>query len=149
VHLDDGSGFDLTEAGTRKGLAVYVVKTLADVDGIGNLGPDALAADLETFTALLAATTSRLKTVLTDQRTIAGIGNAYSDEILHVARLSPYKRQGMRSGGVGAGPPARGCRAPTAATLSDQCISPSRASNTARRVRRTANRCPTGAWTGC
>ncbi len=92
VHLDDGSGFDLTEAGTRKGLAVYVVRNVADVDGITGLGPDALTLDRATFAAILAATTSRLKTVLTDQHSIAGIGNAYSDEILHVARLSPYKR---------------------------------------------------------
>jgi formamidopyrimidine-DNA glycosylase len=92
VHLDDGSGFDLTEQGTRKGLAVYVVRTLADVDGITHLGPDALSVERDAFAAILRATTSRLKTVLTDQHTIAGIGNAYSDEILHVAHLSPYKR---------------------------------------------------------
>ncbi|MDQ1683107.1 MAG: formamidopyrimidine-DNA glycosylase [Frankiaceae bacterium] len=92
VHLDDGSGFDLTEQGTRKGLAVYVVRHLTDVDGVTGLGPDALTLDRATFAAILRATTSRLKTVLTDQHAIAGIGNAYSDEILHVARLSPYKR---------------------------------------------------------
>ncbi|MDQ1702688.1 MAG: formamidopyrimidine-DNA glycosylase [Frankiaceae bacterium] len=92
VHLDDGSGFDLTEQGTRKGLAVYVVKKLTDVEGVTGLGPDALSLDRETFAAILAGTTSRLKTVLTDQHSIAGIGNAYSDEILHAARLSPYKR---------------------------------------------------------
>jgi formamidopyrimidine-DNA glycosylase len=92
VHLDDGSGFDLTEQGTRKGLAVYVVRKLTDVDGVSHLGPDALAVDEPAFADVLRATTSRLKTVLTDQQAIAGIGNAYSDEILHVARMSPYKR---------------------------------------------------------
>jgi formamidopyrimidine-DNA glycosylase len=92
VHLDDGSGFDLTEQGTRKGLAVYVVRRLTDVDGVSHLGPDALAVDEPAFADVLRATTSRLKTVLTDQQAIAGIGNAYSDEILHVARMSPYKR---------------------------------------------------------
>jgi formamidopyrimidine-DNA glycosylase len=92
VHLDDGSGFDLTEQGTRKGLAVYVVRKLADVEGVSHLGPDALAVDEPGFADVLRATTSRLKTVLTDQHAIAGIGNAYSDEILHVARMSPYKR---------------------------------------------------------
>lgn len=92
VHLDDGSGFDLTEAGTRKGLAVYVVRSITDVDGISGLGPDALSLDRAALATVLGATTSRLKTVLTDQHAIAGIGNAYSDEILHVARLSPFKK---------------------------------------------------------
>jgi formamidopyrimidine-DNA glycosylase len=96
VHLaaaDDAppDGFDLTEAGTRKGLAVYVVRTTADVPGIARLGPDALAVDREQFAALLAGRPGQLKGALTDQTVIAGIGNAYSDEILHAARLSPFK----------------------------------------------------------
>jgi len=91
VHLDDGNGFDLTEQGTRKGLAVYVVRTPAEVPGIARLGPDALEVDGETFAALLAGRSRQLKGALTDQTLIAGIGNAYSDEILHAARLSPFK----------------------------------------------------------
>jgi formamidopyrimidine-DNA glycosylase len=91
VHLDDGNGFDLTEQGTRKGLAVYVVRTPAEVPGIARLGPDALEVDGETFAALLAGRSGQLKGALTDQTLIAGIGNAYSDEILHAARLSPFK----------------------------------------------------------
>ncbi|MEX5721281.1 Fpg/Nei family DNA glycosylase [Geodermatophilus maliterrae] len=91
VHLDDGNGFDLTEQGTRKGLAVYVVRTPADVPGIARLGPDALAVDRETLARLLAGRSGQLKGALTDQTLIAGIGNAYSDEILHTARLSPFK----------------------------------------------------------
>jgi formamidopyrimidine-DNA glycosylase len=97
VHLspaEEGGlpdGFDLTEAGTRKGLAVYVVRSVADVPGIARLGPDALAVDREQFAALLAGKHGQLKGALTDQTVIAGIGNAYSDEILHVARLSPFK----------------------------------------------------------
>jgi formamidopyrimidine-DNA glycosylase len=96
VHLtaaDDAppDGFDLTEAGTRKGLAVYVVRAAADVPGIARLGPDALAVDREQFAALLAGRPGQLKGALTDQTVIAGIGNAYSDEILHAARLSPFK----------------------------------------------------------
>jgi len=93
VHLDDGSGFDLTEAGTKKRLAVYVVRNPLDVAGIARLGPDALAPDftLERFAALLAGNRSQLKGVLRDQSVIAGIGNAYSDEILHVARMSPFR----------------------------------------------------------
>ncbi|MCW2537317.1 MAG: mutM [Modestobacter sp.] len=97
VHLspaeDDAppDGFDLTEAGTRKGLAVYVVRTAADVPGIARLGPDALAVDREQFAALLAGRHGQLKGALTDQTLVAGIGNAYSDEILHAAKLSPFK----------------------------------------------------------
>jgi formamidopyrimidine-DNA glycosylase len=91
VHLEGGDGFDLTEAGTRKGLAVYVVRTPAEVPGIARLGPDALAVDRETFAALLGSRSGQLKGALTDQTLIAGIGNAYSDEILHAARLSPFK----------------------------------------------------------
>src|SRR5205814_375653 len=90
VHLDDGAGFDLTEQGTKKGLAVYVVRDPAEVPGIARLGPDALEVDLSTFAALLADQRAQIKGVLTDQELIAGIGNAYSDEILHAARLSPF-----------------------------------------------------------
>jgi formamidopyrimidine-DNA glycosylase len=91
VHLDDGEGFDLTEQGTRKGLAVYVVRSPGEVPGIARLGPDALQVDREQFAALMGGRSGQLKGALTDQTVIAGIGNAYSDEILHAARLSPFK----------------------------------------------------------
>ncbi|MGY2126830.1 Fpg/Nei family DNA glycosylase [Blastococcus sp. SYSU DS0617] len=91
VHLDDGNGFDLTEQGTRKGLAIYVVRSPAEVPGIARLGPDALEVDRETFARLMAGRSGQLKGALTDQTLLAGIGNAYSDEILHAARLSPFK----------------------------------------------------------
>ena len=94
VHLDDGSGFDLTEAGTQRKLAVYVVADPAQIPHVATLGPDPLADDFDraALAALLAkAGRSQLKGVLKDQRVIAGIGNAYSDEILHVARMSPFK----------------------------------------------------------
>ena len=91
VHLDDGSGFDLTEAGTKKGLAAYVVRDVHEVPGIARLGPDALSLDADALKELLSKQTGRIKNTLTDQRVIAGIGNAYSDEILHAARLSPFK----------------------------------------------------------
>jgi formamidopyrimidine-DNA glycosylase len=96
VHLASedgtpGNGFDLTEQGTRKGLAVYVVRSPAEVPGIDRLGPDALQVDRDTFVALLAGRSGQLKGALTDQTLLAGIGNAYSDEILHAARLSPFK----------------------------------------------------------
>ena len=89
VHLSEG-GFDLTEAGTQKRLAVWLVDDPGQVPGIAALGPDALAVTVEQLGQLLAPNSGRIKTVLTDQKVIAGIGNAYSDEILHVARLSPF-----------------------------------------------------------
>ena len=91
VHLEEGEGFDLTEAGTRKSLAVYLVRSPAEVPGIARLGPDALEVDRETFATLMVGRNGQLKGALTDQTLIAGIGNAYSDEILHAARLSPFK----------------------------------------------------------
>ncbi|MEV4754084.1 DNA-formamidopyrimidine glycosylase family protein [Micromonospora sp. NPDC049559] len=90
VRLDDGSGFDLTEAGTQKKLAAYLVMDPGQVPGVAKLGPDALAADLETFAARLRSRRGQVKGVLTDQQVLAGVGNAYSDEILHAARLSPF-----------------------------------------------------------
>jgi len=100
VHLDEvgGPGFDLTEAGTQKRLAVYLVPDPAQVPGIARLGPDALAVTREEFGALLAGHGERLKTLITDQVWLAGVGNAYSDEILHTAKLSPYATAGRLTG---------------------------------------------------
>lgn len=91
--LEGGGGFDLTEAGTQKRLAVYVVRDPQEVPGIARLGPDPLAEefDRDAFAALLAGERRQIKGVLRDQGVIAGIGNAYSDEILHAARVSPFK----------------------------------------------------------
>ena len=96
VHLDDGSGFDLTEAGTQKRLAVYVVRSPHDVPGIARLGPDPLAPgfDVEALAALLRGSRHQVKGVLRDQSVLAGVGNAYSDEVLHAARMSPYRIAG-------------------------------------------------------
>lgn len=91
VHLEGGTGFDLTEQGTRKGLAVHVVRSPAQVPGVARLGPDALEVDRAQFAALLGSRAGQVKGALTDQTLLAGIGNAYSDEILHAARLSPFK----------------------------------------------------------
>jgi formamidopyrimidine-DNA glycosylase len=94
VHLDDGSGLDVTEAGTKKRLALYVVRDPLEVPGIASLGPDPLD---ESFTIdvlgtiLQDAGRAQVKGVLRHQGTIAGIGNAYSDELLHAARMSPFK----------------------------------------------------------
>lgn len=92
VVLDDGSGFDLTEAGTQKRLAVYVVSDVHEVPGISRLGIDPLdpAFTPEAFREILR-TRQQIKGVLTDQSVLAGVGNAYSDEILWAARLSPFK----------------------------------------------------------
>ena len=92
VGFSDGSGFDLTEAGTKKSLAVYAARNPTDVPGIERLGPDPLdpTFDREAFAALLRGRRTQIKGVLRDQSIIAGIGNAYSDEILHAARMSPY-----------------------------------------------------------
>ncbi|NUK21174.1 Fpg/Nei family DNA glycosylase [Streptomyces lunaelactis] len=91
--LAAGGGFDLTEAGTTKRLAVHLVRDPAEVPGIARLGPDPLADDFDrdAFAALLAGERRQIKGALRDQSLIAGIGNAYSDEILHVARMSPFK----------------------------------------------------------
>ena len=93
VILDDGSGFDLTEQGTQKRLAVYLVRDPMDVPGVASLGPDPLDSSFtaETLAALLAGLRMQIKGVLRDQHIIAGIGNAYSDEVLHAARMSPFK----------------------------------------------------------
>ncbi|MBV9088388.1 MAG: Fpg/Nei family DNA glycosylase [Mycobacteriaceae bacterium] len=100
VHLGtpgDAPGFDLTEAGTQKRLAVWMVYDPVLVPGIATLGPDALEVTAEKLVGLLAGNSGRIKTVITDQKVIAGIGNAYSDEILHVAKLSPFATAGKLS----------------------------------------------------
>ena len=90
--FDDGSGFDLTEAGTKKSLAAYVVRDPADVPGIARLGPDPLSDEftLEVLAGLVEGRRTQIKGLLRDQSVVAGIGNAYSDEILHAARMSPF-----------------------------------------------------------
>lgn len=95
VSFDDGSAFDLTEQGTQKRLAAYIVKDpVAEIPQIASLGPDPLADDftLEKFTDLLRGRRAQIKGVLRDQSVIAGVGNAYSDEVLNVAKLSPYAK---------------------------------------------------------
>jgi formamidopyrimidine-DNA glycosylase len=101
VHLDDGSGWDLTEQGTQKRLALYVVRSPYDVPGIARLGPDPLdpAFDVEALRALLAGSRQQLKGLLRDQSVLAGVGNAYSDEVLNVAKLSPFKGAGSLTEG--------------------------------------------------
>lgn len=96
--LDDGSGVDITEAGTKKNLALSIVHDPAEVPGVTRLGPDPMdpAFTLEVFAHILAGQgRAQIKGVLRNQSLIAGIGNAYSDEILHAAKMSPFKPAAM------------------------------------------------------
>jgi formamidopyrimidine-DNA glycosylase len=94
VGLDDGSGFDLTEMGTEKRLALWVVRSLGEVAPLAELGVDPLSPEftVERLGDLLGGVSATVKNALTAQSLVAGVGNAYSDEALHRARLSPYKR---------------------------------------------------------
>ncbi len=82
--------FDLTEAGTKKRLAVYIVEDPKMVPGIARLGPDALDVTEPQFAEILHGASQRIKTAIVDQSLLAGVGNAYSDEILHTAKVSPF-----------------------------------------------------------
>jgi formamidopyrimidine-DNA glycosylase len=96
VHLDDGSGFDLTEQGTQKRLAVHVVRDPAEVPGVATLGVDPLDPGFSApvLAGLLAEQRGQVKGLLTDQRLLAGVGNAYSDEVLWEVGMSPFKPAG-------------------------------------------------------
>ena len=94
VVLDDDTGLDITEYGTKKSLAIYVTRDPSDISGIARLGPDPLAEDftIDVLREILQREgRKQIKGVLRHQGTIAGIGNAYSDELLHAARMSPFK----------------------------------------------------------
>ena len=94
IVIDDEAGLDVTEAGTKKSLAIYVVRDPQDIPGIARLGPDPLddAFTIDVLSHILQSEgRKQIKGVLRHQGTIAGIGNAYSDELLHAARMSPYK----------------------------------------------------------
>ncbi len=86
-------GFDVTEMGTEKRLALWVVHQPEDVEPLAALGPDPLAPgfDIPTLAAILSTAPGTIKNALSTQSLIAGVGNAYSDEILHAAKLSPFK----------------------------------------------------------
>jgi DNA-formamidopyrimidine glycosylase len=93
LRFADGSGFDLTEAGTRKRLAVYLVADIDQIPGVASLGPEPLDDSFtpEVLGAILRGRRTQIKGVLRDQKLIAGIGNAYSDEVLHAAKMSPFR----------------------------------------------------------
>jgi formamidopyrimidine-DNA glycosylase len=93
VGLSGGGGFDVTEQGTEKRLAIWVVRQPEDVPLLASLGPDPLAPGfgVDQLAEVLSGNTGNIKTVLTNQAVIAGVGNAYSDEALHAAKLSPFR----------------------------------------------------------
>ncbi len=94
ARMEDASGFDITEMGTEKRLALWVTREPSEIEPVRALGIDPLGAEftVEALASLLTATSSTLKTALTTQSLIAGVGNAYSDEALHRAKLSPFKK---------------------------------------------------------
>jgi formamidopyrimidine-DNA glycosylase len=79
----------LTEAGTRRRASLHMVRGEANLKRLDPGGLDVLQADLTAFSARLTADNHTLKRALTDPHILSGIGNAYSDEILHRAKLSP------------------------------------------------------------
>jgi DNA-formamidopyrimidine glycosylase len=93
LRFSDGTGFDLTEAGTRKRLAVYLVADIEQIPGVASLGPEPLDPSFtpEVLGGILGGRRTQIKGVLRDQKLIAGIGNAYSDEVLHAAKMSPFR----------------------------------------------------------
>jgi DNA-formamidopyrimidine glycosylase len=93
LRFADGAGFDLTEAGTRKRLAVYLVADIGAIPGVASLGPEPLDPEFtpQVLGEILAGRRTQIKGVLRDQKLIAGIGNAYSDEVLHAAKMSPFR----------------------------------------------------------
>jgi DNA-formamidopyrimidine glycosylase len=93
LRFADGAGFDLTEAGTRKRLAVYLVTDIGAIPGVASLGPEPLDLEFtpQVLAGILAGRRTQIKGVLRDQKLIAGIGNAYSDEVLHAAKMSPFR----------------------------------------------------------
>ena len=82
----------LTEAGTKRRAALHLVWSEGSLPQFDSGGIDVFTTDFATFQTTLAATNHTLKRSLTDPRILSGIGNAYSDEILHAARLSPIAR---------------------------------------------------------
>jgi len=93
IAFEDGSALVLVEHGTEKRARLWLVEDLGDVPDLHALGPDPSRGELtlERFAVAARSSSHRLKRFLTDQRAIAGIGNALSDEILYEARLSPMR----------------------------------------------------------
>jgi formamidopyrimidine-DNA glycosylase len=94
VDFDDGRVLSMTEGGTQRRAAVWLVDDVEKVPPLAGLGPEPLDPDFTTerLAAILAEGGHTLKGMLTDQRAMAGVGNAWSDDVLHRARMSPFAR---------------------------------------------------------
>jgi len=94
VELDDGRVLSITEGGTQRRAAVWLVDDVEKVPGLAGLGPEPLdpGFTVERLAAILAEGGHTLKRMHTDQRAMAGVGNAWSDDVLHRAKLSPFAR---------------------------------------------------------
>ena len=90
VGFADGGALVLTEAGKKKRAGVWLLRPDALEEELAHLGPEADELDAVTLAEILASDSRRLHSLLRDQRAIAGIGRAWANEILNVARLSPY-----------------------------------------------------------
>jgi formamidopyrimidine-DNA glycosylase len=94
VGFDDGRVLSITEGGTQRRAAVWLVDDVEKVPGLAGLGPEPLdpGFTVERLAAILAEGGHTLKRMLTDQQAMAGVGNAWSDDVLHRAKLSPFAR---------------------------------------------------------
>src|SRR5579859_549426 len=90
LRFQGGGELVLTEAGSKKRAGVWLLTPEQAGEELAHLGPEALGLDAERLAGILAADSRRLHPLLRDQRAIAGIGRAWSNEILHTARLSPF-----------------------------------------------------------
>ena len=90
LEFAGGSKLVLTENAKRKRAGVWLLTPEAAKAEVAHLGPEALGIDVSTLAAILRRESHRLHPLLRDQRAIAGIGRAWSNEILHEAKLSPY-----------------------------------------------------------
>jgi formamidopyrimidine-DNA glycosylase len=91
LAFQGGSQLVLTEAGSKKRAGVWLLTPEAAEAELAHLGPEALGLGAEQLAEILARESRRLHPLLRDQRAIAGIGRAWSNEILHAAQLSPFK----------------------------------------------------------
>jgi formamidopyrimidine-DNA glycosylase len=94
MDLEGDQVLSMTEGSTQRRAAVWLVRSLDQVPGLDSLGPEPLDPDftVEVLAGILAAGGHTLKGMLTDQRGMSGVGNAWSDEVLHRARMSPFAR---------------------------------------------------------
>ena len=94
VEFADGRVLGVTEGGTQRRAAIWLVDDPEKVPALAGLGPEPLDPEftVERLGAILAEGGHTLKGMLTDQRGMAGVGNAWSDDVLHRARLSPFAR---------------------------------------------------------